>query len=58
MTPLRKQMLEDMQLKGFAPATQHAYSHAVKQLAKHYNKRPDLLTEAQLRPICSSCRGK
>jgi len=58
MTPLRKQMLEDMQLKGFAPATQHAYSHAVKQLAKHYNKRPDLLTEAQLRAYLLKLQGE
>lgn len=49
MTPLRKHMLEDMQLKGYSPATQHAYSNAVKQLAKHYKKSPELITEAELR---------
>lgn len=49
MKPLRKRMLEDMQLKGYAPATQAAYSHAVSRLAKHYNKSPDVITEQELR---------
>lgn len=49
MTPLRKHMLEDMQLKGYSAATQHAYSHAVKQLAEHYHKSPELITEGELR---------
>src|SRR2546427_572786 len=31
MTPLRQRMLEDMQLRGFAPRTQEAYVHAVRQ---------------------------
>jgi len=42
-------MLEDMQLKGYAPATQRAYSFAVSQLARHYNKSPDLTTQEELR---------
>jgi len=42
-------MLEDMQLKGYAAATQAAYVHAVGRLARHYNKSPDLITEEELR---------
>ena len=49
MTELRQRMLEDMQLRGLAPKTQTAYLRAVQQLAQHYNKPPDEITEAELR---------
>jgi integrase/recombinase XerD len=49
MTPLRQRMLEDMQLRGFSVRTQEAYVHAVRQLATHFHKPPDRLTEADLR---------
>ena len=49
MTPLRQRMLEDMQLRGLAARTQESYLAAVQQLALHYGKSPDLLTEEQLR---------
>lgn len=38
MTPLRKQMLEDMVLRGLSKATQQAYVHAVAGLAKYYRR--------------------
>lgn len=49
MTPLRKRMLEDLQLHGCACATQQAYLHAVHKLAAHYHKSPALLGEEELR---------
>lgn len=49
MTPLRQRMLEDMQLRGFAPRTQEAYVRAVHQLAAHFRRPPDQLGEADLR---------
>jgi integrase/recombinase XerD len=49
MTALRKRFIEDLQLHGFAPATQHAYLGKVKQLAEHYHQSPDQLTEEQIR---------
>ena len=49
MTPLRQRMLEDMQLRGLAARTQESYVRAVEQLAKHYQKSPELLTEEELR---------
>ena len=49
MTPLRQRMLEDMQLRGLAERTQEAYHSAVQQLAIHYAKSPDLLTDEEVR---------
>ena len=49
MTPLRQRMLEDMQLRGLAARTQESYLAAVQQLALHYGKSPDLITEEELR---------
>jgi len=49
MTELRKRMIEDMELAGFAPATHDAYIRAVRQLAAHFRLSPDRLTEPQLR---------
>jgi hypothetical protein len=49
MTELRKRMIEDMELAGFAPSTQDAYIRAVRQLAAHFRLSPDRLTERQLR---------
>ncbi len=49
MTPLRQRMLEDMQLRGLAARTQESYLGAVQQLALHFHRSPDLLTEDELR---------
>jgi site-specific recombinase XerD len=42
-------MLEDMQLRGLSARTQEAYSRAVSQLAQHYQRRPDQLSDEDLR---------
>jgi len=49
MTLLRKRMIEDLQLKGYSPATQEAYLHAVCKLAGHYGKSPAEVSEEELR---------
>ncbi len=49
MTELRKRMIEDMQLAGLSQGTQAAYVRAVRQLAGHFHRAPDRLTERQLR---------
>jgi site-specific recombinase XerD len=49
MTPLRKKMLEDMQLYGLSERTQGSYVGAVKGLADFYNCSPDRLSEEQIR---------
>jgi integrase/recombinase XerD len=48
MTPLRQRMLDDMQLRGLARKTQAAYALAVRQLAEHYGKSPDQISEEEL----------
>ena len=49
VSPLRQRMLEDLQLRGLAARTQDAYLRTVRQLAEHYRKSPDLITEDELR---------
>jgi integrase len=49
MTALRQKMIEDMQLHGLAETTQEVYVQAVKQLAQHYGKSPELITAEELR---------
>jgi integrase/recombinase XerD len=48
-TPLRQRLIEDLQLHGLAAKTQDAYVRAVRQLAEHYGKAPDRITEEELR---------
>jgi len=49
MTELRRRMLEDLQLRGMSERTQECYLRAVRQLADHYHKSPDLITEEEIR---------
>ena len=49
MTHLRQRMIEDLQLRGLSEKTQKAYVRAVRQLAEHYVKSPDQITEEELR---------
>jgi integrase len=49
MTYLRKRMIEDLQLRGMAILTQQRYVRAVQQLAEHFRKSPDKITEEELR---------
>ncbi len=49
MKPLRQRMIEDMQLRGLSESTKKGYVLAVKQLAAHYHKSPDQISEEELR---------
>lgn len=49
MTPLRQRMVEDMQLRGLSEKTQDTYMRAVRQLAEHYGKSPERISEEELR---------
>lgn len=49
MSQLRKQMMEDMQLHGYAAKTQEAYAGAVRSLARYYHRSPAEITEEEVR---------
>jgi hypothetical protein len=53
MTELRKRMIECLQLRGLSERTQEAYVRAVRQLAEHYHKSPDLISEEGTAPVLS-----
>ncbi|MGI8746062.1 MAG: tyrosine-type recombinase/integrase [Bryobacteraceae bacterium] len=49
MTPLRKRMLEDMQLRNLAPETQRNYIHHITGLARFYMTTPEQLGLEEIR---------
>ena len=49
MTRIRQRMIEDMQLRGLSEKTQDSYLRAVRQLAEHYARSPDRISEEELR---------
>lgn len=49
MTVLRDRMIGDMKLAGLSARTQQAYVQAVKRLAVYYRRRPDRLSEEEVR---------
>jgi len=53
MSELRKRMIECLQLRGLSERTQESYVRAVRQLAEHYHKSPDLISEEELRQLLS-----
>jgi sarcosine oxidase delta subunit len=42
-------MIDDMQLAGFAERTRDVYIQAVRRLAAHYMRSPDVLSEEEVR---------
>lgn len=48
MGALRKQMEAEMAIRGLAYRTREAYIGAVAKLAKHYGRRPDQISEAEV----------
>ena len=49
MTPLRQRMIDDMRLAGFAERTREVYIQAVRRIAAHYMRSPDVLSEEEVR---------
>ena len=43
MTPLRRRMIEDMQLRNFAPRIITVYVNCVVRFARHFGRSPELL---------------
>ena len=50
MTPLRQRMLEDMQVRNLAPATQRSYTHYAAEFAKYFHRCPELLDSEAIHP--------
>lgn len=48
MTPLRQQMIEAMQVRGFSPRTHESYLRAVTDLARYTHRSPDRLELADI----------
>ena len=48
MTPLRQQMIREMDLKNLSPHTRRAYLSAVSGLARHYRKSPEHITKEMI----------
>src|SRR5437660_1941470 len=48
MSELRTRMIRDMTVRGFSPSTHEAYIGQVVQLAKHYKRSPDQLTNEEV----------
>ena len=49
MTELRQRMLEELQRRNYSKATIRLYLFAVKDFARHFKKRPDLLSQEHMR---------
>ena len=60
MTPLRKRMIEDMQLRNFAPETQRNYLHHIAGLARFFQTSPEHLNLEDIRQyqvyLANDCR--
>ena len=50
MTTLRQRMLEDMQIRNLAPATQRTYLEQVSRFARHFGRSPAVLGPEPGRP--------
>lgn len=49
MTPLRHQMIRELELHRKAPGTVTSYVKAVEELARHYGRSPDRISKDQVR---------
>jgi len=49
MTALRQRMLEELQRHNYSPETIRLYLFAVKDFARYFKRRPDLLTQEHMR---------
>src|ERR1700690_1363177 len=49
MTLLRQRMLEDLQIRNYAPRTAECYVRSVAEFAKHFNRPPDQLGPEEIR---------
>jgi len=48
MTPLRQEMIRQLELKRLSPNTHDAYLRAVEGLARYYSRSPELITNREI----------
>ena len=48
MTPLRKRMVNDMTVRGFAENTKRSYLHSVAGLARYYRRSPERISAGEV----------
>ena len=49
MTPLRRRMLEDMQVRNLSSPTQTTYLQHVARFARHFHRSPECLGPEEIR---------
>jgi len=49
MPPLRRRMIQELNLRNFAANTQEAYIRAVAKFAEHYGRSPESLGKEEVR---------
>jgi len=49
MTPLRRRMIETMDLRSLSPSSQQSYLYAIISLSKYFNRSPEHISEEELR---------
>ena len=49
MTPLRRRMTDDMQIRNLSPNTQESYISYVQRFARHFGQSPERLGPEQIR---------
>jgi site-specific recombinase XerD len=49
MTPLRRRMIEDMQIRNLSPNTQRVYVEQLIRFSRHFGRSPDRLGPAEIR---------
>lgn len=54
---LRKKMIEDLQLKGYAERTQSSYTRSVRQLENYWHLPAEEISEQQVRDYFLYCRN-
>lgn len=49
MTPLRKRLIEELEIRNYSPKTIRLYVDNVARLARYYNRSPDKLSREEIR---------
>lgn len=54
MTTLRQRLIDEIDLRGLASSTKYNYVHWVYELAKHYHRSPDQITDQEIKAFLIS----